>query len=107
MIDYEKIFSSMLEEEGGEEKLSEYLDEIARSANKAIEMRSAQKKKELVTKKIATVFEEWLGDWKIFATDTFKPIDAAESMVNVLELMEKYATNDSLNLEDVLSEIIK
>lgn len=107
MIDYEKIFSSMLEEEGGEERLSEYLDEIARSANKAIEMRSTQKKKELVTKKIAAIFEEWLGDWKIFANDAFKPIDAAESIMNVLELIEKYATNDSLRLEDVLSEILK
>lgn len=107
MIDYDKLFSSMLKEEGGEEKLSNYLDDIARSANKAIEMRSAQKKKELVSKKIAAIFEEWFGDWKIFADDTFKPIDAAESMVNVLEMMEKYAIDGSLNLEEMLSDLIK
>lgn len=93
MIDYYKLFEEMLAEEGGEEKVSKYLDEVAESANRAIKQKTLEKKKELAVAYIANVIQETYPDLELFKIKGFGPKDLAEMMLDTILALDDMVAN--------------
>lgn len=94
MIDYVELFSKILKEENGDQKLSDYLDAIADSATTALERRNAEVQKEKVIQELAAVIKKHYGNFKIFTWGNYTPVDAMTATVECLLDMEQAVDED-------------
>lgn len=89
MTDYLKLFSEMLDEENGEKKVAEYLDQIAVAANRAVDEKKKKQSRSEGIAEIARAINKYFGDCMVFKRGNYTPADAAEAVVMALTDMDK------------------
>lgn len=94
MIDYLELFSQMLDEENGAQKVADYLNNVANSANEARLRKQRKSQKEEAIDEIARMLEDYFGELKVFTYGNYKPRDAVEAMVEALLAMEDLVDSD-------------
>jgi hypothetical protein len=95
MTDYYKLFSEMLDEPNGSQKVADYLNEVAEQANAARVHQQKKAKRNEAAAEIARIIHDYFGDFKIFTIGNYKPADAAEAVVAALIDMEEVVNGNS------------
>lgn len=99
MIDYLELFSQMLDEENGVQKVADYLNNVADSANEARLRKQRKSQKEQAIEEIARVLEDYFGELKVFTYGNYTPRDAVEAMIEALLAMEDLVGSDKSFVE--------
>lgn len=99
MIDYLELFSQMLDEENGAQKVADYLTNVANSANEARLRKQRKSQKEEAIEEIARIMEDYFGDLKIFTLGNYRPKDAVEAMIEALISLEDLVDSDKSFVE--------
>ena len=94
MIDYLELFSQMLDEENGVQKVADYLNNVADSANEARLQKQKKNQKEQAIEELTRIVEDYFGELKIFTYGNYKPRDAVEAMIEALLAMEDLVGSD-------------
>lgn len=97
MVDYLELFSKMLDEENGEQKVADYLTKVTNSVNEAMARKREKSQKQQAIEELTEILTKHYGGMKIFTYGEYRPRDAIEAMLQALEVTEKLVVeNDDI-----------